>query len=140
MPKVDDEMWALVDRVVRADAGGRPVEEAPEAATGPDGLAQRRHVDDTDGRALGVVDGEEVAVEGDAVGERLGAVDGVDGPGAPARADAGLLLLADDRVVGVAAGDLLAQEALGGLVGRGDRRAVTLALDVERRRRGTTGG
>ena len=36
------------------------------------------------------------------------------------------------RVVGVAAGDLLAEEALGGLVGRGDRRAVALALDGER--------
>ena len=51
---------------------------------------------------------------------------------APARRARQLgLLLAEHAVVGVALAELLAEEALGGLVGRGHRRAVVLLVDAE---------
>ena len=114
-----------------ADPRRPTVDEAAAAARGVDGLAQRRHVDDADGRTGGVVHGQQVRVERDTVGEGLGAVDRVDDPGASRPAVSIGLLLADDGVVGEAGGDLVAQELLGRLVGGGDRRAVALALDLE---------
>ena len=65
------------------------------------------------------------------VGERLGAVDRVDDP-APARRTARLgFLFAEDAVVGVTPGQLLAEQPFGSSVRFGDRRAVALAVDLQ---------
>ena len=110
---------------------GRPLQKQPSAAAGPHRLAERGHVDHPDGEAVLVLDGEQVGVERHAAGEGLRAVDRVEHP-APARgADPLGLLLAEHPVVGMAAGQLVADEPLGGPVGRRDRRAVALEVDVE---------
>jgi hypothetical protein len=78
-----------------------------------------------------VLQGDQGAVERDAVGERLRPVDRVEHPPAAGGARALGLLLAEDGVVGEPLGDQLAQQPLGAPVGHGDRGAVGLAVDLE---------
>ena len=86
---------------------------------------------ESDGRAVLVVERQQVGVERHAARERLGAVDRVEDPGARAGALPLRLLLADDRVVREPAADLVAEEALGGAIGLGHGREIGLVLHVQ---------
>lgn len=61
----------LVEVLARADPGGLAVAERAPAPASVDGLGEAGQVDDADGHAVLVLEAEQVAVEGDA----LGAVD-----------------------------------------------------------------
>ena len=63
--------------------------------------------------------------------ERLCAVDRVEDPGATRPSGGVRLLFPDDAVVGEGCGDPIAEQALGGAVGDGDRGAVRLAFHGE---------
>src|SRR5690606_36273199 len=98
---------------------------------GPHRLAQGGQVDDAEGQAVLVLEGQQVRVERHPAGERLGAVDRVEDPAPPGGGVGGRLLLAEHPVAGEVLGQLLAQEPLGVAVGGGDRRAVLLADHLE---------
>src|SRR5690606_11090455 len=78
-----------------------------------------------------VFDGDGGSVEGDAVDETPGSVDGVEDPAVGG--GAGLLaeLLAEDGVVGEGSGNQFTEAALSGPVGRCEGAAVGVVLDGE---------
>ena len=63
--------------------------------------------------------------------ERLCTVDRVEDPGATRPSGGVRLLFPDDGIVGEGCGDPIAEQALGGAVGDGDRGAVRLAFHGE---------
>ena len=77
--------------------------------------------------------GDQRAPQRDAAHERLRAVDRIDDPPAPRLLPNGAELFAEDAVVRETRADPVARAVLGAAVGDGDRRAVGLPLDRERR-------
>ena len=97
------ETTASAGSVRSADRHRAAVAEAAQPPAGVHGRAEGGQVDDADHRAVLVEHGQQVGVEGNAPGEGLGAVDGVDHPGQTAGAGDVVLLLAEDGVVGMSA-------------------------------------
>ncbi|MBS1265174.1 MAG: hypothetical protein MAG471_01006 [Acidimicrobiaceae bacterium] len=128
-PACDDAGASQIRPV--SDPGGSAIGETAKAPSGPDALAERRNVDDTHGRTVFVLEGHEVAEQGNPLDERDGSVDRVEDPGATRGACPVCLLLADDRVVGVGTRDALSQQPFSPSVRDRHRASVVLVLDIQ---------
>ena len=103
----------------------------PLADGGIDAFVQRRDADDAQHGHPGMFQADQRAIQGHAVNERLGAVDGVEDPAEAAPSRPLGQFLAQDGVVGKALGDAAAEVLFRPAVGHGHRRIVRLPLDFQ---------
>ena len=109
----------------------------PDVPARPRGPGRRRRArrlrepDDAEDGLVVLLESDEGAEQRHAPRERLGAVDRVEDPGAPAPPARLALFFPEDRIVGEARLDALPQEPLPAAVGLGDRRPVGLRDHLE---------
>ena len=122
----------LAQRRTRGYLRAPAVEEASEPARRVNHLADRGQIYRSYHRIAFDLQPDHHAVERHAAHERVGAVDRIDDPASARRSGALAGFLADDRVVGKALHDTVAQVGLGFAIGNRDGGAVGLAIDLER--------